>query len=377
MESPLDPDASTPPAESPQPQSILRFGANWSHIGVPEHPHEAFAMRGWHSISARESWDIPGLIRDFHDTLQYSDCSPTGDPPELTDTSWQAITFAPADGVIVIARPSPHGAWLLSVWAHTHERALHHFRDLSARYRRKKKRPGSRAYFSVVTASSGHLGSRTIVVTPKLRSRDDVALHYGPQFVDWHLQFISKLRRLPCGLTILRGEPGTGKTSYLRFLMKVLRRTHRFYYLPLNVYPLLSNPATLGFWLERSAAQPRRKMVVILEDAETLLMQRADDNQDRVSDLLNMSDGLLGDALKLQVICTVNSGLDNMDPALMRPGRLIDRYQFERLPPQLAVALAEAKRLPIAPSPDYSLAELYCGANGGSKRVLGFEAARG
>ena len=42
-----------------------------------------------------------------------------------------------------------------------------------------------------------------------------------------------------------------------------------------------------------------------------------------MSDLLNISDGLLADFLHVQVICTFNHPLSMVDSALLRKGRLI------------------------------------------------------
>ena len=44
-----------------------------------------------------------------------------------------------------------------------------------------------------------------------------------------------------------------------------------------------------------------------------------------------MTDGLLADCLQIQVICTFNSNINEVDPALLRNGRLIGRYEFNEL----------------------------------------------
>jgi hypothetical protein len=44
-----------------------------------------------------------------------------------------------------------------------------------------------------------------------------------------------------------------------------------------------------------------------------------------------MSDGLLGDALKLKFICTFNADLKDIDTAISRKGRLIAEYEFKEL----------------------------------------------
>ena len=50
-----------------------------------------------------------------------------------------------------------------------------------------------------------------------------------------------------------------------------------------------------------------------------------------VSNLLNLSDGLLSDCLKLQIICTFNSDINSVDSALLRPGQLEAKYEFQKL----------------------------------------------
>ena len=63
--------------------------------------------------------------------------------------------------------------------------------------------------------------------------------------------------------------------------------------------------------------------VVIVEDAENIIMDRRTSGSSAVSNLLNISDGLLADFLNVQLICTFNSSVTMVDSALMRKGRLI------------------------------------------------------
>src|SRR5688500_11541886 len=66
-------------------------------------------------------------------------------------------------------------------------------------------------------------------------------------------------------------------------------------------------------------------------------MDRKHNSGSSVSNLLNISDGLLADFLNVQLICTFNSSLAFVDNALLRKGRLIASYQFD----QLSVAKAQ------------------------------------
>ena len=54
---------------------------------------------------------------------------------------------------------------------------------------------------------------------------------------------------------------------------------------------------------------------------------------------MNLSDGLLSDCLNIQVICSFNTPLQNIDTALLRKGRLIARYEFDKL------SVAKAQKL--------------------------------
>ncbi|CAF4659575.1 unnamed protein product [Rotaria sp. Silwood1] len=69
------------------------------------------------------------------------------------------------------------------------------------------------------------------------------------------------------------------------------------------------------------------------EDAEPLLVARGGSEAriQGITNLLNMTDGLLNDMMKLQIICTFNVGLKKLDQALLRPGRLIARKEFKAL----------------------------------------------
>lgn len=80
--------------------------------------------------------------------------------------------------------------------------------------------------------------------------------------------------------------------------------------------------------------------VLIIEDAESILMQRRLGGDSAVSTLLNISDGLMSDFMNAQLVCTFNCGLENIDPALMRKGRLIARYEFGKLSVEKSNALS-------------------------------------
>lgn len=125
------------------------------------------------------------------------------------------------------------------------------------------------------------------------------------------------------GIILLHGIMGTGKTNYLRYLIS--RVNKRVIYLPPDLAPEISSPAFLSFLMEYPDS------VIIIEDAENVLKTREAGGNQAVSNILNMSDGILGDALSLQVICTFNDSIENVDKALLREGRLVEIYSFTEL----------------------------------------------
>ena len=143
--------------------------------------------------------------------------------------------------------------------------------------------------------------------------------------------------------------------------MGVLKKSHRFYFIPPATVEVLSDPKFIGFWANERRRHADRKFVVILEDSDAALMTRGTENREQVSAILNLSDGMLADFLRLQIICTINCRAADIDQALLRPGRLLCHHVFRRLDYDQASRLAQSlgKKLPVVR--DYSLAEVFAG----------------
>ena len=249
-------------------------------------------------------------------------------------------------------------------------------RDFTTAYGTKKPPMGGsfqlirKERYDEITCENVDLGPETLLA-------DDVfALHYPAGTDAWHCGFVTKLVGRKNGLTILEGSPGTGKTSYLRHLMGQLKDTHRFYFIAPTCLKSLEEPEFIGFWSSERAAYSDRKLVVILEDADDALMTRESDNRDKVSAILNLSDGMLSDFLCLHVICTINCTAADIDQALLRPGRLVSHRVFKRLDVSQATALAASLGKPLPQAQDYSLAEVFAEDEGASvtRPHIGFSA---
>lgn len=133
------------------------------------------------------------------------------------------------------------------------------------------------------------------------------------------------------GIVVLQGKYGTGKTNYLRYLIRMLNK--KIIFLPPELSAELANPGFVTFLMDHSDS------VLIIEDAENVLKTREAGGNQAVANLLNMSDGILGDALSLQIICTLNADMEHIDKALLREGRLIEMYEFNELSEEKTAAL--------------------------------------
>ena len=134
------------------------------------------------------------------------------------------------------------------------------------------------------------------------------------------------------GIVLLHGLPGTGKTTYLRYLIGKIYK--RVMFLSPNIAGSLVDPEFIDLLVDNPNS------VVIIEDAENIIMDRRSSSNSSVSNLLNISDGLLADFLNVQLICTFNNSLTLVDSALMRKGRLIAKYEFGKLSVEKAQRLS-------------------------------------
>ncbi len=154
------------------------------------------------------------------------------------------------------------------------------------------------------------------------------------------------------GIVLLHGEPGTGKTSYIRHLITECKS--KFIFLPNNLFGNIGNPDFIAF----ISSHPNT--VIILEDCEELLKPRGQNNSETsISNLLNLGDGLLGDALKLKIICTFNSSLTKLDEALLRKGRLKFTYEFKPLADVKVKQLLKSLNIEVSESEPMVLADIF------------------
>ena len=243
------------------------------------------------------------------------------------------------------------------------------------RAREHPAKPG----FHLISMPDGFISTSKVELDGRVRRSDrELSLLYGEDFLPWEGSLRQILRAARPGTIVLRGLPGTGKTTFIRHLMAKFARTHRFYVLSAGDFGLLTSPRSVDFWAQEGQRHRDVQKVVVLEDAESLLAERGEGRRSAVAGLLNVADGLLADFLRMKLICTANCPLERLDPAITRSGRLLAYREFTRIPKERAQRIAEAHGLSLQPQADWSLAEIFAGPPKAQaseeRRVLGFAA---
>lgn len=180
----------------------------------------------------------------------------------------------------------------------------------------------------------------------------DLSLNYGSDFEKIDKKIVKSLNENHSGLYMLHGPPGTGKSTYIKYLSSVLKKDVIFF--PTGLVGSITSPEIISLLIRK------QNCVLILEDAEKALVKReTGSDSSLVSTLLNMTDGILGDVLKLNVIVTYNCDRADIDEALLRRGRLKAEHSFQPLSKENVKKLVDKLKLKIDVEEDMTLADIY------------------
>ena len=157
-------------------------------------------------------------------------------------------------------------------------------------------------------------------------------------------------------LLLWHGAPGTGKTHALRALARAWRDW-------CSVHCVLDPEALLSpdpnylldvlAWDEDGSEGGERWRLIVLEDAGELARLDAGRGSG-MAQLLNLTDGLMGQGARALVLITTNEPAAVINPALRRPGRCLAEVEFAPL------SAAEASRwLDAEVTRAHTLSELF------------------
>lgn len=175
---------------------------------------------------------------------------------------------------------------------------------------------------------------------------------YNDDFLEIDSLILRAMTEKGSGIILLHGDPGTGKTTYIKHLISKFK-DREFVFVQNDFVKDLLKPAFVSFLLDN------KNSILIIEDAEKVVAARDSFNEDSVvSTILQLTDGLFSDFLNIKIICTFNTDIDRIDKALLRKGRMIAKYHFLPLTPEKTAALAKKLGLEDV-SGSRTLAEIF------------------
>lgn len=183
-------------------------------------------------------------------------------------------------------------------------------------------------------------------------------------------------------LLLWHGEPGTGKTTAIRTLAWEWRAWTEFQFIT-DPEQFLSNPSYLLQAISRArhptGAPANRWKVLVLEDAGEYLAPDAKHQAGQaLSRLLNVCDGVVGQATRSLILVTTNEPVHVLHPALSRPGRCLAQIEFGALADSEIERWCQRCGVDAPRATRATLAELYAHAEGratyGRRPEFGFAA---
>ena len=185
------------------------------------------------------------------------------------------------------------------------------------------ERTKKKSNIQLVKSEMGHMDTEEfdLFVSPM-----ELELNYGSEFSKVHDVIVKKLNEHNGkGIILLHGDPGTGKTSYIKHLTTLIKDKD-ILFIPPSMAEMLSEPTIIPFLMDH------KNSILIIEDAERVISDREGNGSPAgVSNILNLTDGILGDCLSIQIVATFNMKREKIDQALLRKGRLIAEHKFSKL----------------------------------------------
>jgi len=214
-------------------------------------------------------------------------------------------------------------------------------------YEKHKKK----ANIQLVKSEMGHLDTEEYdLFVPPI----DLEMNYGTDFLKVHNIIVNKLNENNGkGIILLHGDPGTGKTSYIKLLTSLIKEKD-ILFIPPSMAEMLSEPSIIPFLMDH------KNSILIIEDAERVISDREGNGSPAgVSNILNLTDGILGDCLSIQIVATFNMKREKIDQALLRKGRLIVEHKFSKLSPEESNNLLKHLEKDHIVEESMSLADIY------------------
>ena len=193
------------------------------------------------------------------------------------------------------------------------------------------------------------ISKRTLTINkPEMKIEDN----YNDDLKQVHQSILKRLSKPnEKGLVLLYGDHGTGKTTYVRYLMASLEKEVILF--PPSMASSITDPELVTFFTDNPNS------VLVIEDAEKIIVDRVQDGTTPVFALLNLLDGLMSDCLNIQIICIYNTDILKVNSDLLEKGEMIAQYEFKELELSKSQALSRKLGFDSVITSPMTLGEIY------------------
>ncbi|MGH7907285.1 MAG: DUF5925 domain-containing protein [Candidatus Binataceae bacterium] len=238
------------------------------------------------------------------------------------------------DNWVLVLAERENDALALTIGAYNHDAAQRIMHELKAVFS-----SGPESDEDEVEFGFWHMGERGAYCVPRKISTvrwDDVRDNYCDA-TRRHLGQLIALtpEQISARLLLWHGEAGTGKTYALRSLAWEWRQWCRFEYVIDPEVLFGRSEYLLNVLLaddDRNELGNQWRMLVLEDTGEMVSADAKQQVGQALSRLLNVSEGILGQGMRVMILITTNEEIGRLNPAATRPGRCLSKIQFQKLP---------------------------------------------
>ena len=164
---------------------------------------------------------------------------------------------------------------------------------------------------------------------------DCFELFYAKKTMKEINKVIKDIKKSKSGLSVLYGERGTGKSSFVNYLASKLDRIVIF--IPNNMIEATFNNSDFRKFLKRYD-----RPVIVIDDCEMMFSEFFTKSNIFSNNLLQLVDGLLSETVEVNVVTIFNLRNENeIDHSLLECNNLLKIVEFEKLSNDEATELSE------------------------------------